>query len=291
MGSESKKTPPKLESALWGVYEEGNPWGGTKKSRINWAEGLNVRSALDEKVDYMIYVGCAASFDSRLQRVTRSLVQVLNDTGVSFGFLGNSENCCGDVVYQSGETGFLEELVLGNIELFKKTEAQGIVSISPHCHNMFKDVYPKYGSTMRALHYTELLAELIDGDKVKTSSDGNDGRTTVTYHDPCYLGRYNGVYEQPRKVLESIPGVELVEMDDNKENALCCGGGGGQMWLDVVGERPSHKRVAQAANTGASVLTSSCPYCIQNFEDGVRTKGPSELKVMDVVEVLASKGR
>jgi Fe-S oxidoreductase len=202
--------------------------------------------------------------------------------------LGNSENCCGDVVYQSGEEGFLEELVLSNIELFKKTSAQNIVSISPHCYSMFKSIYPKYGSTVQALHYTELLAQLVDADKLKANSS-DDGRTSVTYHDPCYLGRYYGVYEQPRKILDSVSGIDLVEMEETKENALCCGGGGGQMWLDVVGERPSHRRVAQAVQTGASVLVSSCPYCIQNFEDGVKTKGLTSLSVMDVTEVLVRR--
>ncbi len=288
MGSESKKVPPKLESAMWGVYEEGNPWGGVKQTRGKWAQDIKVKDALSEKVDYLLYVGCAASFDSRLQSVARSLVKVLDAAGTSFGVLGNSENCCGDVVYQTGEEGFLEELVTGNVATFKKTGAQNVVSISPHCHNMFKSVYPKFGSDIRAVHYTELLAELVDNGKLKMGP-AEDGKMSVTYHDPCYLGRYHGVYEQPRKVLESVPGIELVEMDEAKENALCCGGGGGQMWLDVVGERPSQRRVSQAAQTGASKLVSSCPYCIQNFEDGVKIKGLSGLGVVDLTEVLADR--
>lgn len=288
MSSEAKNTPPKLENAMWAVYEEGNPWGGSKPNRGKWAEGMNVRNALEEKVDYLLYIGCAASFDARLQQVSRSLVRLLSAAGVSFGVLGNSEDCCGDVVYQAGEEGFLEELVLKNIDLFNRTGAQEIVSVSPHCYNMFKDVYPRYGSAPRAVHYTELLSEIIDHGQLKMK-DHDDGPVSMTYHDPCYLGRYNGVYEQPRKILESIPGVKLLEMDETKGNALCCGGGGGQMWLDVVGERPSHKRVGQAVLTGASTLATSCPYCIQNFEDGAKTKGLNELKVMDVAEILASR--
>ncbi len=288
MSAGAKKTPPKLESAMWGVYEEGNPWGGSKPTRGNWSEGLKVRSALDAKVDYLLYVGCAASFDSRLQQVSRSLVRVFNAAGVSYGILGNSEDCCGDVVFQAGEEEFLEELIQKNLGLFNKTGAQAVVSLSPHCYNMFRDVYPRYGPAPRAIHYTELLSELLDGGRLKTTGTG-DGTSSVTYHDPCYLGRYHGVYEQPRKILESIPGIKLVEMEDSRGNALCCGGGGGQMWLDVVGERPSHRRVEQALATGAATLATSCPYCIQNFEDAAKTKGLEKLGVMDVAEILASR--
>lgn len=287
-GAGAKNTPPKLEAAMWGVYEEGNPWGGARSGRAKWTDGLNVKSALDAKVDYLLYVGCAASFDTRLQQVSRSLVQLLNAAGVSFGVLGNSEDCCGDVVYQAGEEGFLEELVLKNLDLFKKSGAQAVVSISPHCHNMFKSVYPSYGALPRPVHYTELLAEFLDAGKLKVNVSG-DGAGSVTYHDPCYLGRYHGLYEQPRKILESIPGVRFVEMSDSKGNALCCGGGGGQMWLDAVGERPSHRRVEQALETGAATLATSCPYCIQNFEDAARTKGLNHLEVRDVAEILASR--
>jgi Fe-S oxidoreductase len=284
----AKGTPSKLETAMWGVYEDGNPWGGSRPTRAKWAEGLHVRNALEEKVDYLLYVGCAASFDTRLQRISRSLVRLLDAAGVNFGVLGSSEDCCGDVVYQAGEEGFLEELVQKNLGLFDRTGAQGVVSISPHCHTMFKDVYPRYGTAPRAVHYTELLAELLDKGRLKAKGAG-DGATSVTYHDPCYLGRYQGVYEQPRKILESIPGVKLLEMDATRSNALCCGGGGGQMWLDVVGDRPSHKRVQQAVGTGASALVTSCPYCVQNFEDAAKTSGLNELRVSDIAELLADR--
>jgi len=287
---ESKKVPKKLETALWGVYEDANPWSGKKPDRAKWAQGLTVKVGKPAK--YLLYVGCAASFDPRLQRVARSLASIMTKADVDFSILGSAESCCGDVVYQMGEEGFLEELVHGNIQTFAKSGAEAIIAISPHCYNMFKSIYPKYdesgrdggGSMLPALHYTEFLAGLLE--KGSLGMGRVDGDATVTYHDPCYLGRYHGIYEEPRKLLDSIPGVKIAEIDDNKANALCCGGGGGRMWVESEDERPSMRRVKQAAETGASQMVTSCPYCIQNFEDSARTAGIS-LGIMDVSEVIA----
>lgn len=282
VGFEGRKAPQRLQEAVWGVYDDGNPWGGKKNERAKWADGLEVKIAKPAK--YLLYVGDAASFDPRLQRVARSLAAILKATEVDFSILGEGESCSGDVVYDAGEEGFLEELAQKNIEAFRKSGTEGIITLSPHSFNMFKTVYPKYGEMPEVLHYTEFLAGLLDWGTLKVSSQGDD--LVVTYHDPCYLGRYHGIYEEPRTLLENIPGVRLREMDDNRENALCCGGGGGMMWVDYDCERPSVRRVADAVDTGASAMVTSCPYCIQNFEDGVKTKDLN-LKVMDVSEVLA----
>ncbi len=279
---DEKKVPQKLESALWGVYEDANPWKGVKAERGRWAEGLDIKVSKPAK--YILYVGCAASFDPRLQHVARSLASILGKAGVDFSILGESESCCGDVVYQIGEEGFLEELVQRNIQTFAKTGAEGIIALSPHCSNMFKSVYPKYGQVPTTYHYAEFLGGLLD--RGVLTPGRYDGDVTVTYHDPCYLGRYSGVYEAPRKLLESIPGVKLSEMSETKTNALCCGGGGGGMWVDSEGERPSLRRVKQAVDTGASEIVTACPYCVQNFEDSAKT-GNVGVGVMDVSEVLA----
>jgi len=281
---EGKKVPQKLETALWGVFEDANPWGGKKAERGKWAEGMGIAQGRPSK--YLLYVGCAASFDPRLQRVARSLASILGKAGVDFTILGSSESCCGDVVYQMGEEGFLGELVQENIKTFSKSGAEAIIAVSPHCFNMFRSVYPKYGAGMpTALHYTEFLAGLLDQGSLSLDRVEGDG-AAVTYHDPCYLGRYQGIYEEPRKLLEGIPGVKLSEMEDTMANSLCCGGGGGGMWVDQEGERPSMRRVRQAADTGASQMVTSCPYCIQNFEDSAKTAGVS-MGVMDVSEVIA----
>lgn len=281
---EGKKVPQKLETALWGVYEDANPWGGKKAERGKWAEGLTIPQGRPAK--YLLYIGCAASFDPRLQHVARSVASILNSAGIDFTILGSEESCCGDVIYHVGEEGFLEELVQGNIKNFAKSGAEAIIAISPHCFNMFRSVYPKYGAGMpTALHYTQFLAGLLDRGSLSLGRMDGD-YASVTYHDPCYLGRYQGIYEEPRKLLEGIPGLKLSEMDENKGNALCCGGGGGGMWVDHEGERPSMRRVKQAADTGASQMVTSCPYCIQNFEDSAKTAGFS-MGVMDVSEAIA----
>lgn len=284
---EARKAPPKLEQALWGIYENGNPYGGKKADRAKWAEGLNlgVVGKTKQTTKYVIYAGCASSYDPRLQNVARSVVEVLQKAGAEVSILGENESCCGDAVYQIGEEGFLEELVQKNIKTFNDGGVETLVTISPHCLNMFKNVYPHYGKMPNVVHYTEILSQFLNHGDLKFDS-GSDGKEVVaTYHDPCYLGRYYGIYEEPRKILESIPGVALTEMSENKENALCCGGGGGQMWNENETVRPSHERVSQAVETNASVLATACPYCIQNFEDAAKTKG-LELKVMDVSEVL-----
>jgi Fe-S oxidoreductase len=282
VGFEERKAPQRLEGALWSVYENGNPFGGKRDTRAKWADGLNVKVGKPAK--HLLYVGCDASFDPRLQKVARSLAAILSKMEVDYSILGEHEVCCGDVVYDIGEEGYFEELVRDSVTKFGKTGAESIITISPHSYNMFKTVYPRYGQMPQVLHYTEFLANLLDKGTLKV--DGLGTEVTMTYHDPCYLGRYQGVYEEPRKLLESIRGVKLTEMEDNKENALCCGGGGGMTWTEYEGERPSLRRVADAANTGASTMVTSCPRCIQHFEDGVKTKDLN-LDVMDVSEILA----
>jgi len=280
-----RKVPAKLESALWRVYEEGTAWEGRKNERARWAEGLNVRTGTPAK--HLLYVDDAASFDPRLQRIAQSLVSIFNSAEVDFAILGEKEKSSGDEVYQIGEEGFLEELAQSNIEAFKSVGAEDIITVSPHSNGVFRDVYPRYGTLPPVLHYTEFLSALVDKGQLKLGhADGGNG-TAVTYHDPCYLGRYGGVYEEPRKLLESIPGLRLSEMDDNRSNAMCCGGGGGGMYVESEKERPSHRRVSQAVESGASVMATACPFCVLNFEDGVKTAG-ADIKVRDVAEIISS---
>jgi len=276
------KGPQKLEEVLWKIYENGNPWGEPRAVRAKWTDGLGVKDAL-EGVEVLLYTGCISSYDPRLQGVAKALSSILKAANVDFGVLKTQENCCGDAVYQSGEDAYLQELVAQNVDTFTKTKASTVVSISPHCFNIFKTVYPKYGGNFRAVHYTELLAELLDAGKLKPTQPLEN---VVTYHDPCYLSRYHGIQEEPRKILESIKGVKLLEMGNAKENTLCCGGGGGRVFQEGEGERLSNIRVREAAETGAQTLATSCPYCIQNFEDSVKTEG-SSMQVSDVAELIA----
>jgi len=284
MSYKERKAPSKLESALWRVYEEGTAWEGKKNERGKWAEGLNVK--VGKQAKHLLYLDDAASFDPRLQRIAQSLVRIFNAAGVDFAILGEKERSSGDEVYQIGEEAFLEELAQSNIEAFKSTGAEDIITVSPHSNAVFRDIYPKYGSVPPVFHYTEFLSGIIDQGVLKLGHAPDGEGLVVTYHDPCYLGRYGGVYEEPRKILESAARLKLNEMDDNKSDALCCGGGGGGMYVESEGERPSHRRVAQAEEAGASVMATACPFCVLNFEDGVKTVG-SSVKIRDVAEIVA----
>ncbi len=280
---EDRKAPDRLVNTLWSVFEDGNPWGGASRDRGKWAEGLEVPSALNG-VKVLLYVGCTASYDPRIQNVARSLVKILRSADIDFGILGSQEKCCGDVVRSVGEQGFLEELVEKNVETFNATGAETVVTVSPHCLEIFSDVYSGYGAEFRATHYTEFLADLLDRGTLRLS---NGGGASVTYHDPCYLGRYLDVYDPPRRLLEAIPGVNLVEMKNSKNNAICCGGGGGGMWIEVEAEkRLADLRTEEARETQATVIATACPFCIINFEDSLKKSRVSDVSVRDVAELV-----
>lgn len=276
----ARQVPPEMNRLLWSTLEEGNPWNGPRSERAKWAEGLRVRDA-SEGVGTLLYVGCAVSYDPRLQRLALGMARFLTKAGVDFGILGEKERCCGDAVRVTGERGYLERLIEDNVEAFRETRASTVIAISPHCFDMFRNLYPRYGLEAEVLHYTEFLERLVDAGALKIP---RRKRSVVAYHDPCYLGRYNGVFEPPRKLLESVPGLQLEELRENRLNALCCGGGGGGMWREEAGERLSDKRMEQAKEAEVPLLATSCPYCIQNFEDSTRRLGGP--LVMDVMELL-----
>ncbi|MEM4314975.1 MAG: (Fe-S)-binding protein [Nitrososphaerota archaeon] len=278
----NNRAPIPLTQSLWKIYEEGNPWGYSSRMRGRWLNGLDA-GIVKKRSETLLYVGCTSSYDIRLQRTATAIAKLLLKTGVDFTVLGDGEKCCGDPVYISGETDFLEELVNENIAKFNSLGVRRIVTISPHCYLMFRDIYPKYGGAYETLHYTQYLTDLIDAGKLSI-----DARLEkrATYHDPCYLGRYAKIYEQPRKLIENIKGLSFEEMSLAKELALCCGGGGGRILMESKPEeRPSNIRIKQAAETGADILVTSCPYCIINFEDSAKTQ-KTPIKVMDVAELL-----
>ncbi|MDH4221113.1 MAG: (Fe-S)-binding protein, partial [Candidatus Bathyarchaeota archaeon] len=217
---EEGMVPRTLGDALEGVYNYGNPWGMSRSKRSDWAQDLKVKYVSQgEKVDLLYFVCCAASYDSRAQEVARAMVKNLNATGIDFSILGNRENCCGNEVYSLGERGLFEELVDKNLGLFDQFGINNIVTTSPHCYNAFKNRYGR--KDLRVQHYAQYFANLIDEGKVKFS--GRIGKV-VTYHDPCFLGRHNNIYEEPRKVIESIPGVRFVELNMSRGRSVCCEG-------------------------------------------------------------------
>ena len=277
--------PEALEQALWGIYEEGNPWAGRRTDRRKWASGLGVKDAR-EGVDVVLYVGCTASYDPRIQRVAKAIVRLFQAADLDFGILGSAESCCGDVVHSMGESAFLEELVEKNAQALAPAGASSVVTLSPHCLVAQRRIYPQFGVELPVRHYTEVLAELIGEGRLPLTQPAG---VRVTYHDPCFLGRQEGLYDPPRAILEAIPDLELVEMPSTRENALCCGGGAGRMWLETKkGERLSDLRVGEAQTTEASVLATACPNCIQNFEDSLKTGRDEALDVLDVAELAAA---
>jgi len=281
---EGKRAPERLVETLWRVYEAGNPLGAPRRDRVAWAKGLEARGG-----EVLLYACCMNAYDRRLQRVTRSLVEILSKAGVSVAYAWDGESCCGDVVYNTGEVYYLEELAQSNVASMEKLKPTLIVTLSPHCYNMLTRVYPRYGAKPPApvVHYTVLLAELVTSGRLKP------GRleATVTYHDPCYLGRWNGVYEEPRTVLQHIDGLKLVEMEHNRSESLCCGGGGGAFWSENLEARSvTRLRLREAINTGAQTMATACPYCIRMFEDELKITKYT-LNIADVVEVLASSMR
>jgi Fe-S oxidoreductase/nitrate reductase gamma subunit len=292
---EGSRVSPLLTKSLETLYMFDNPWERSKKKRSEWPEGLNVPDLTEgAKAELCYFVGCTTSFDTRAQKLARAFVKIMTHADINFGTLGQKETCCGDIARRVGEEGLFDEQVKKTKDLFKQYNIADLVTSSPHCFNMLKNEYPKYqglkasqeGETFRVRHYTQVLEELMDRALIKPLKPLN---MIVTYHDPCYLGRYNHIYETPRRAIRSIPGVTLVEMAHFGPDSLCCGGGGGRMWQELEGEKKlSEVRIREAEDTGADVVVTACPYCLIMLEDARKTTELEDrLRVMDLNELIA----
>lgn len=304
---ESGRVPQAVSDVLNNIYKRSNPWGIHKQERAKWAEGLKIKH-IAEGAEVLYYVGCAPSFDPRNQKVAKALANIFNKAEVDFGILGNDEKCCGDSARRLGEEGLFQLLAEENNAIFQEHKVERVVTTSPHCYHVFKNEYhellagggaggttaaikqPQKYQLKEVLHYSQLLEMLLQQGRL-VFTDGPS--LTVTYHDPCYLGRHNGIYEAPRAVLKAIPGIKLVEMKRNKERSFCCGGGGGRMWVETAEEeRLSERRLKEALATGAQLLITACPFCTINFEEAVRTlKAEDSIKVMDLSELVSERLR
>ena len=306
---ESGRIPETIGAALMGVFRQGNPTGIAREDRAAWTNGVNgvngcgrakvkVKAA-QEGCEVLYFVGCSPAYDPRVQVVTRALVRAFAAAGLDFGTLGTEESCCGNEVRRMGEVGLFEMLVEENGELFRGVGASRLVTTSPHCFNTFKNEYGLDG--IEVLHYTQLVAELIEQGQLEFSApplpppaagggDGGGGvEKMVTSHDPCFLGKQNHIFDEPRAILKAIPGVKLVEMDRSRERSLCCEGGGGRMWAEGTNleERLAFQRVHEAAETGAEILAVACPFCLLTLEDAVKVQGLDDrLQVMDIMELV-----
>ena len=275
--------PKGLSSVLWSLHWDGNPWRRPPSQREAWTKGAEVKP-FEPTDEILYYVGCTPSYDNRSQKVARALARVMGAAAVPFGTLGEREPCCGDAAYGLGQHDYLRQIIAANVKLFAEAGVGTLVAVSPHCYDMFLNHYPRENG-LQPLHYTQYLAQLIDGERLRFQEPLE---AKVTFHDACYLGRRNDVYDPPRQVLAAIPGVTLVEMPRNREDALCCGGGGGRMWMETAAEdRFANLRVADAAETGADILATACPHCIACLEDSLKLAG-SPMRVMDVAEVAAA---
>jgi len=285
--------PAELQSALENSQRYGNPLGESPRKRADWATGIvpevQIMGKVRKKVDILWFVGDYPSYHPRVQLITKALTKVLNALGVDFGILGPEESSDGDSQRLAGERGLFEMLAEKNGMALNKYEFNEIITTDPHAYNAIKNEYPGVGISFPIRHYTEFLADHLEQLKPLLKNEVNK---KVTYHDPCYLGRANGIYDQPRALLQAIPGLELVEMSHNHKNSLCCGGGGGGMWLDGFQWEKAHVRlsewrVSEALVTGADILAVACPYESPRFEDAAKTvQGAGQLKVMDIAELL-----
>jgi Fe-S oxidoreductase len=263
---------------------EGNPLNGERNNRANWAEGLSVKT-FTEGTEILYFPCCYLSYDPRLKRVARATANILNAAGVDFGILGAMENCCGESIRKTGEEDLFKRLARENIKNFIDHGVKKILVSSPHCYHAFKNEYAEFKVNFEVVHISQFLLELVRDGKLALKKEL---AKKITYHDPCYLGRHNGIYDEPREALRKIPGVELNEMPDARVDSLCCGGGGGRIWMETPkGERFSDLRLDQAVGIGAEILVTSCPYCITNFEDSRMNREDSDaLKVSDITEVF-----
>ena len=278
------KVPDSLRITIKNISATGNPLGEPPENRANWAKDLDIKE-YTEGTEWLYFTGCVAAYDPKLQRIPRAITDLLKKAKVDFGILGSRETCAGESVRKAGDEQLFQTLAQTNIDTFKELGVKKIVTTSPHSYHTFKNEYSELDGDFEVVHYSRLLAELIKDGKLKPTKELNK---KVTYHDPCYLGRHNGIYDEPREVLKSIPGIELVEMPRSRENSLCCGGGGGGIWMETKkGERFADLRLEEAIEAGASVLAVACPFCMSMFEDSVLSLDKGDIiEIKDIAELL-----
>lgn len=283
--------PEEAQRVFEGMENQSNPWGVGANKRADWAEGLDVPIAANlaeagNTFEYLFFVGCSGSFDDRQKRVSRDLVKIMKAGGVDFAILGTEEGCNGDSARRLGNEYLFQTLAQANIEVLKKYNVTKIVTHCPHCFNTIANEYTEFGVKFEVIHHTQMIEELVNSGRIKLE---NPVEEEVTYHDSCYLARYNNIAEAPRNVLKSIPSLKLVEMPRNREEGFCCGAGGGRMWLEEeIGSRINQNRVDEASGTGAGTVASGCPFCLTMMRDGISETGREEqMQAKDIAELVA----
>ena len=278
--------PKELNPALKGLERNGNPWGIGYDKRADWADGLDVKMMADDSdVEYLLWVGCAGSFDDRSKKVSISLVKILQKAGISFAILGVEEKCTGDFARKVGNEMLFQMMAQENIETLNNYKVKKIITACPHCLNTLKQDYPQMGGNFDVIHHAEFIDGLVKEGKIqlKQSVEGD-----LTYHDPCYLGRYNNIYDQPRSILRSVADGEFKELDRHGRESFCCGAGGGRMWMEeTIGKRINMERSEEIVDLQVSNVAVGCPFCLTMIEDGMKELGKEEaIKTMDIAEFI-----
>lgn len=284
---EAGQVPDMAATALQGMAERGDPWLHPRSSRTQWASGLEVPvAAPGEEVELLYWVGCAGAFDAAAHPIARAMVKLLHHAGVPYKILGSGEQCTGDPARRLGEEGLFQRMARENLARFREHKVKKVLTHCAHCFNTMKNEYPELGAEFEVVHHSQFLQELVAQGRLKPASPLQD---PVTFHDPCYLGRYNQEYDAPRAVIGAIPGARLAEMGRSRDRSLCCGGGGGHTWMDIrLGERIDGLRLDEAVQTSARTVVTACPFCKIMLDSSAAAKGlQDQVRVRDLAEVLA----
>ncbi len=286
--------PDELQSLYRNMENNFAPWQFSPDDRGKWAEGMNIPTLAElgsaEQVDILFWVGCAGSFDDRYKKVTVAFAKILQAAGIKFAILGSEEKCNGDPARRTGNEYLAQMLVKDNIETLNNYQVRKIVTACPHCFHSLANEFPQFGGNYEVIHHSQLLSQLIESGAIKLV---NPLEKQVTFHDSCYIGRYNDIYEEPRETLRSVPGLNIVEMPRSKDKGLCCGAGGGRMFMEETeGKRVNIERTEEALGTGANAIASACPFCMTMLVDGVKEKSSlDDVNVLDIAEIVYTSMR
>jgi len=281
------KFPAELLTFFENMEQRSNPWGMAPAERTKWAADIEVKPFEAGRTEYLFYVGCAGAFDSRNRHTTVSLAKILDKSGISWGILGREEMCCGDSLRRLGNEYVFDRMVRANLKMFADKGIRKIITQCPHCYSTLKNDYAQYGANLEVVHHTEFIQRLLDENKLPIKNADELGR--VLYHDSCYLGRYNSIFDAPRQVISRTTGEPPAEMERNRESGFCCGGGGGRMWMEEQkGKLINVARVEEALEENPDTICVACPYCMTMFEDGLKDKeADAKVRVLDLAEIVA----
>lgn len=284
---DESRLPKQAETALRSIENVANPYGISHQTRGDWAKGLGVKYASEKPdAEYLYWVGCAASFDDRAKTVATALVKILQAANIDFAILGTEEKCTGDPARRIGNEYLFQERARENVEVLKKYSVRKIIASCPHCFNTFANEYKDFGGDYEVIHHTQLIDRLVKEGRIELE---NPIEETITYHDSCYLGRWNDIFAPPRDILERIPGLKVVEMARSKSEGMCCGAGGGRMWMEEDQPRVNHRRVDQAVETSASKVATACPFCLAMFDEGIASRQLQDKLAVDDVAVWVAR--